>query len=224
MFIFCLIALGAACQGFFELNPNAINENQYPSDVTSECIIGYIGQNKWDIVNYLLATFKEDTDLTQVIDYLSQQKKQLTKIINLLDVPVESQNVPPSFRWAQSTTHIYIDVKFSHRIDAAGCVDIHNFSQKVSEKHLSVEGQCIMSGHKILFDLELDFFKEVDENDVEVNEGNSGRLEFKIAKKKTPDVWKTLYEGEKPKTISIWYDMQETFKKQLDAYHKKEGL
>ena len=38
------------------------------------------------------------------------------------------QKVSPAFQWAQSMTHVYIQIKFAHRHDSPGCLEIKDQS------------------------------------------------------------------------------------------------
>jgi hypothetical protein len=48
-------------------------------------------------------------------------------------------------RWAQSVDKIYLDVKFSHRMDAAGCSAIEDVSVVFEDNIVHVKGKCNMS-------------------------------------------------------------------------------
>ena len=71
--------------------------------------------------------------------------------VNLKSIPV----ISPAFRWAQSLTHVYLEVKFSTRFDSPACLDL--FDQHYEIKNVTTidsieevgQSQPLDSGQKV---------------------------------------------------------------------------
>jgi hypothetical protein len=211
-----------SCEGI--VSGPCVELGKYPKIIQSSCFKTLIKNGNLTKLEFLLDSPEKEADITEAFDLLTQYKKTLGRISNLLDVPENIQTSSASFRWAQSLTDIYIEVRFSHRIDTAGCVDIHDLTYEVLQKHLKVEGKCLLSGHKIRFVLDFDLLKEIIPKDYEVNKEVQGRVSFKLKKKKSPDVWNVVYSGQKPFGMSLWHDMQDDFQKSIDKFKRKNDL
>jgi hypothetical protein len=183
-----------------------------------------VKSSNWSNLSYILENPSKEADMTEALDLLTHYKKTLTQILSFLEIPSSIQTSSASFRWAQSLSEVFIEVRFSHRIDTAGCVEIHDLDYKVQEKHLKVTGKCLLSGHKIIFVLDFDLFKEVISQEAQVEKGVQGRLSFKLKKKKSPDVWNAVYSGVKPSGMSLWHDMQENYQKSIEKFKRKNDL
>lgn len=218
-----LLKVVFACQEFFEGNSNAVELGIYPELVKSSCFVQLAKEGNWTLLEYMLDNPTKDADLSEALDLLTQYKKTLYRISSLLDTPSTIQESPASFRWAQSLTDLYLEFRFSHRIDTAGCSEIHNLSYTITDTTLTLSGKCLLSGHKILFSSKFSFFKPILSSSLEVNKELPGWISFKAKKKDSPDLWKTIYSGQKPSGMSLWHDMQESFQRSIDKHKKKKS-
>lgn len=212
-----------ACEEFFEEHPNFKELGLYPEVVKGSCLLHLAKEGKWALLEYLLDNPSKDEDISEVLDLLTKQKKTLSRISSLLQLSSTIQESNCSFRWAQSLSDLYIEFRFSHRIDTAGCTEIHNLSYSITNTTLNLSGKCLLSGHKILFSSAITFLKPVLNQTAEVNKDLPGWISFKLSKKISPDVWKTIYSGTKPNGMSLWHDMQDSFQGSIDKYKKKKG-
>lgn len=189
------------------------------------CISGQIKQGKWDEAEYLIS--KADSskiDLNPVSTNLNAYKRSLSKLISVLGVEKDPQILKPSFRWAQSLSHIYLDIKFSHRMDAAGCIEVYDKVIDIKENSVDFAAKCIHSNHKLKFELTLPLFEKIDPESSEINDSLTGRLELKLPKVNAPSLWPFVYSGEKPPNMSTWWDMQEYFKEETTTFQETNKL
>ena len=175
---------------------------------------------KLEHVDYLLPAAQEaGLDLAPLMATLKSQKHWMLKLANRLRVEPEAQVVKPSFRWAQSLTHVFLDVKYSHRIDSAGCSELYEKHYDLTASRLTFHGKCLHSNHKLEFRLDLDFFDVVLPETSTVNENLAGRIEFQLQKALQPAVWDQLYAGsEKPPNMSLWWDMQNFYADEIEEF------
>eukprot|EP00358_Blepharisma_japonicum_P007250 CAMPEP_0202943692 /NCGR_PEP_ID=MMETSP1395-20130829/4219_1 /ASSEMBLY_ACC=CAM_ASM_000871 /TAXON_ID=5961 /ORGANISM="Blepharisma japonicum, Strain Stock R1072" /LENGTH=101 /DNA_ID=CAMNT_0049641489 /DNA_START=293 /DNA_END=595 /DNA_ORIENTATION=+ len=101
-------------------------------------------------------------------------------------------------------------------MDAAGCNEVYDKTIDVKADHIEFMAKCIHSNHKLKFELYLPLFEAIDPEGTETNEILTGRIEIKLAKTTAPSVWPQVYSGEKPPSMSTWWDMQEQFKEELN--------
>lgn len=64
-----------------------------------------------------------------------------------------TQKVRPVFKWGQSKRSVYLHVKYSHRFDAPGCLDIYNQKVEMLKEGLGSgedEAQVSMGGMELV--------------------------------------------------------------------------
>lgn len=96
----------------------------------------------FNIADFLIEKYysKKDIDTLEVIEkQIKLLKKKQSKLYkNLAREDREALVIKPAFKWAQSLDNIYIETKFSHRLDAPACIDILDQKIKITEKHLNL--------------------------------------------------------------------------------------
>ncbi|CAG9316329.1 unnamed protein product [Blepharisma stoltei] len=222
------VSFGLLCEDMFEQAydlKDIIAQQIVPEHLSAQCISSYIKKGAYEEAEYLISKAgSSKVDLNSVMNLLLSYKRSIASLTSLFDVENEPQIVKPSFRWAQSLTHIYLDIKFSHRFDSAGCTHVYDKIIKVKKDHLEFSAKCIYSKQKLQFELNLPFYEVIDTRYTETNEILTGRLEIKIQKWKAPSVWPQIYSGEKPQNMSPWWDMQEQFNEQLKQHQDLNAL
>ncbi len=64
----------------------------------------------------------------------------------------------PAFRWAQSLTTIYLEVKFAHRFDSPGSNEVNTPDVEFGARSLKLKAQTDKTkGDDVNFELALDF-------------------------------------------------------------------
>ena len=72
------------------------------------------------------------------------------------------QIVSPAFQWAQSLSYIFIEVKFAHRHDSPGCLEINDLKVDINGNHFYLSGYCVIGDIPIKFELNFDTFSSFD--------------------------------------------------------------
>jgi len=154
-------------------------------------------------------------------------RDQATEVINLMRVGANKEEtiVTTAFQWAQRPEFVYLNIKFSSRIDGpVTCLNVDNERVEFG----NVESVNASSG-KLLFEgtgrqkpktfrLNLTLHGAIVPENSSWTLGSVGRLLITIAKA-TPDVWPRLLQSKvKPKNMHVWHDRQQA----LDAEVKKE--
>ncbi len=83
--------------------------------------------------------------------------KELSQLKRVADACKPVQTISPAFEWAESPGSIYLNIKFSHRLDAPATLD-------VTPDITIMPGQVIIEGHKGTrrFKLALDIYDDID--------------------------------------------------------------
>lgn len=150
----------------------------------------------------------------------TEYKKKLEKISKVLNVKKE-QTASPAFQWAQSSEWLLLDVKFAHRFDAPGCLDIRSLQVNITDTHLSLSAICLMSGEQIKYVLEFAFFKPALSDKSGYKNTSAGRVTVNIRKKEKGE-WTIPMSGKKPQNMQVWFEMREKTQGELERFLEEE--
>jgi len=121
--------------------------------------------------------------------------------------------VQPAFRWAQNKDYIMIEIKYSHRFDSPGCLEVEELLVDISyDKILIFSGFCTISDTTIKFELSIKLFGEINRLQSSWQENSIGKFLFNL-KKKSSNIWPGLIRDEElpPPNMQTWIEMQEIF-------------
>ena len=144
-------------------------------------------------------------------------KRKLEKLINALDNSASVQVVAPAYQWAQSPEMVYLDVKFSHRLDAPGCLEVKTPAVSISEHKITFTGSCARSTQRIKLELDLELYAEIDVEGSDYSFTSVGRLNVNL-KKKEIAAWPKPMKGKKPNNVHTWWEMKEKYQELMNAY------
>lgn len=130
------------------------------------------------------------------------------------------QMVSPAFQWAQSMHHIYIEVKFAHRHDSPGCLEVKNESVDIYKNLVVFKAYCVLGDVPIKFTLPLELWQEVNHEESTHGFGSVGRYQFNLKKRTGGMYWDRLLKDgvEKPHNMKVWFEMREKFIDQIQQY------
>ncbi len=130
--------------------------------------------------------------------------------------------ISPAFQWAQSLSHIYIDVKFSFRLDSPGCLEINNLNTEINDNKIYLTGTCILDDSPIKFELNLNCLNSFDKDLSEFKIPTQGRYHL-FLKKKENKYWERLLSDEKLSisNMKIWYEMKNKYSHELKEFEKQ---
>ena len=111
------------------------------------------------------------------------------------------QRVTPAVEWAQSSTELYLRVKFAHKLDAPATLDVGPPKVECDKTKLQVTAES----PKKRLDLTLQLVKPVDRCTFET--GAVGRITVTASKTDT-DMWPRL-TNDKVQALHYWFDKQE---------------
>ena len=153
-------------------------------------------------------------------------EKELNEIYNKYKYKKEEyQKVIPAVQWAQNMSHVFLEVKFSHRHDSPGCLEVNNLSINITNNSLLLNAECILGDIPIKFELDFLCLNEFDSNMSQYRPGSVGRYQLFI-KKKVNKYWERLLlnESDTPTNLRIWFEMKNKYDEQLRRYEKNKEI
>ena len=103
------------------------------------------------------------------IDYLTEninnKIKKIKEVSEKLAV-ISKTNfrvVSPAFNWRETELEIFLEIFFSHRMNAPSCgeLDYQNIELLNNNMTLHVEGNCTMGDDELFFNLTLNLYKKI---------------------------------------------------------------
>jgi hypothetical protein len=144
-------------------------------------------------------------------------KRKLEKFITALEHSSTMQVVSPAYQWAQSPSMIFLDVKFSHRLDSPGCLEVTNPEVQITESKLTFTANCARSTQRIRLSLEMEFYTQINAEESSYSFTSVGRLNVNL-KKKEDSAWPKPMKGRKPNNVHTWWEMKEKYQKVMNKF------
>ena len=133
------------------------------------------------------------------------------------------KNIFPASQWAQSLDNIFIEIKFAHRHDSPGCLEVEDKKIDLKEDSLSFTGTCSLGDDHIRIDYNINFAKKINVALSKSELGAVGRYRFTLKKAERGFWEKILKDGEEMHSnMRIWYEMKEKYQDELMGYEKDE--
>ena len=156
---------------------------------------------------------------------INSLQKKLEEIMNKYKFNENDyQIVSPAFQWAQSLSTIFIEVKFAHRHDSPGCIEINNLNIDINSNNIRLIAYCISTDIPIKFDLNLNCLFDFDKEKSSFSSGSVGRYQLTL-KKKEVKYWERLLFDSKESfaNMKTWYEMRNKYLEELKDYEKIES-
>ena len=156
-------------------------------DKSHSCIDTLMKYGKIEVLDFYLnelskrgKEYKENleislnTMLTQINDVYNKHKYSSN----------DYQEVFPASKWAQSLDEIFIEVKFAHRHDSPGCLEIKDLKVELKEKSVKLIGYCVLGEVPIKMNYYIETFDKIDVKSSKHFVSSVGRYQFNLKKKK----------------------------------------
>lgn len=193
-------------------------------EATQEEVLVALEHGWWDAATAILRSMRARGEavgaMQDVRATATRIRDQANDVINLLRVGANAEEtiVSCAFQWAQRPEFLYLNVKFSSRID--GPVTVLNVdNENVTLTNDTLEFSAVGRQKPKKFRLNLIFNKEIDPELSQWSFASVGRLSFTLAKKQHETWPRLLRDKKKPKNMHHWYERQVT----LDAEVKREA-
>ena len=135
----------------------------------------------------------------------------------------EYQTVSPAFKWAQSLDDIFLEIKFAHRHDSPGCLEIKDMNVDIKNDSVKFEGYCVLGDVPIKIDFRIDTFKSLNVSECSHGASSVGRYQITL-KKGEKSFWKKLLKDDfpVPPNMRVWFEMKEKYQEELKEFEEKE--
>ena len=135
----------------------------------------------------------------------------------------EYQTVSPAFKWAQSLEDIFLEIKFAHRHDSPGCLEIKDMNVDIKNDSVKFEGYCVLGDVPIKIDFKIDTYKGLNVSECTHGASSVGRYQIKL-KKGEKSFWKKLLKDDTPipPNMRVWFEMKEKYQEELKEFEEKE--
>ncbi|CAM9414755.1 unnamed protein product, partial [Phaeothamnion confervicola] len=168
-----------------------------------------------ELIRLVSAAGKGDVDS---IFQLEQRAitRQLSGLRSALESSKPVQVISPALEWAQSGDEVFLNVKFSHKLDAPATLDVAVPAEAIDIQPLSLRLDA--SKDRKRFVLELDLWEEVDPTASAWSLGSVGRVTITLRKKAGRTKWPRLLgdAGKKLQNQHTWWSKQEQFTDELE--------
>lgn len=189
---------------------------------SAECIDVLVKSGKFKALDiYLSELSKRNIKYKESLDMsINTVKKSLEEISNKHKYnEIEYQIVKPAFQWAQSLKDIFIEVKFAHRLDAPGCLEMKNLKVDIKEDQVNLVGYCVLGDVPMKMDFHVNLFKHINLTNCTHHPDSVGRYKITLEKKKSGYWRKLLKDGsEIPNNMKVWFQMRDKFEEELKPY------
>ena len=153
-------------------------------------------------------------DLRNVLDLETRGiVKELADVKKHLESTLPMDEINPAYQWAQSPDEIFLSVKFAHKLDTPGTLNVIAKNVTITENHLFL----FASDGRKNFKLSIDFLKDINPDESTWSMASVGRMSFNIKKKSLQSNWARLMKDRK-KTPNqhFWLEMHEKYAVQLN--------
>ena len=190
------------------------------------CIDVLIKNGKLEELDYYLNELaKKGVDYRENLSVsINTMKKALDEINNKHRFEKkEYQIVSPAFKWAQSLDDVFIEIKFAHRHDSPGCLEIKDMNVDIKNDSVKFEGYCVLGDVPIKIDFKIDTFKALNVSECSHGASSVGRYQITL-KKGEKSFWKKLLKDDSPvpPNMRVWFEMKEKYQEELKEFEEKE--
>lgn len=156
----------------------------------------------------------------QLINSLKEVKKGADMMYNIVSTSKNQiQVIEPVIQWAQSRNHVFLNVKFAHRMDSPGCLGVKEEAVNITNNTLFLSAFGIQAHQPIRFQLNLTFAHNIAHDASYYNFEAVGTLFFNLSKTDATSgiLWRKLLENDAQK-IPIWWEMKGTYSKDMEDF------
>ena len=152
---------------FYILLINNILSLSIDNSTINNTIYTYIKKGQYSNLDSYLEELKQKN--ISFIDYLTEninnKIKKIKEVSEKLAV-ISKTNfrvVSPAFNWRETELEIFLEIFFSHRMNAPSCgeLDYQNIELLNNNMTLHFEGNCTMGDDELFFNLTLNLYKKI---------------------------------------------------------------
>jgi hypothetical protein len=198
---------------------------KYIDEIINEetnCFDLLLSKAKYSEVEYLIQelnmrNIKYNNKLKESINKISQRLKEIYNKFRF----DENEYIlgSPAFQWAQNIENVFIEIKYAHRFDSPGCLEVKKENLTFNLNQISFSAYCIQGDTPINFLLDLQLFDDIINEESSSVSASVGRLQLTL-KKKEPRFWNSLLKPgtDSPSNMRMWLEMREKYISEIQKY------
>jgi hypothetical protein len=150
----------------------------------------------------ILSSIKEGAEVTN--QRMQDKIKEIHKKKSYLTVETPVQ-------WAQSLSHVFIEVRYAHRHDAPGCSRSEDEQVSIREDRIEISVFCLETTSKVKYHLTLTLWGLIDVERSSHSYQAVGKQHVTLQKANAPGRWLQLYSENAPRPINyrLWLQHHE---------------
>lgn len=213
--------MSQSCSDLFSLDSEMTAIQSFKDNsisATEACVLSSIDKNWLDLANTLTTNaLDNEVKLSDAIATKSAEKRaKIEKIIKTFENRPISSEQSPAFQWAQSPNKIFMEVVFSNKIDSPPCISFKDEKVEFEDRRVKFSGLCHVANVKITYSLDLALYDEIDTELSSWSRTTQGRATITLTKKTAPSAWPRLMQGKKLPNQSVWWEIKEKYKSQMN--------
>ena len=168
---------------FLIINISSLSYNNFTINNT---INKYITKGEYSKLDFFLEELKQNniTFINFLTENFNNKIKKIKEIGEKLSI-ISKTNfrvISPAFNWRETELEIFLDIYFSHRMNAPSCgeLDYQNIELLNNNMTFHFEGNCTMGDDELFFNLTLNLFKKV----TKIKKIDQSRKQIQISLKK----------------------------------------
>jgi hypothetical protein len=215
------------CSGMVDAFVSALEEDGADKNALLSQHIGIaMRAGIWDCAKEIvLRAQKQDIVGNDLKNSFELEQRTIVKEIAALRTVIESSlpmsTVAPAFQWAQSTTDIMLNVKFSHKIDAPATLNVEASNVTILANQLVLHAS---DGRKN-FKLDIELLKGIIPEESRYDMASVGRMTFTLRKADSPSKWSRLLKSKDKKAnqMHVWWEMADKHRAELEKLDEEES-
>lgn len=189
----------------------------YADDATGDCppnFIDAVRSGLWSCAKQI-ADVGASVEMRSALDLESRvMLKELNDLKNYLESNLPVSEIHPAYQWAQSEDEIFLSVKFAHKMDTPGTLNVEAQNVTLTDDSLYL----FASNGRKNFVLSIVFLRDIDPDSATWSMASVGRMSITIKKKTPNSKWARLHKDRSKKVPNqhFWWDKHESFAKALE--------
>ena len=144
-----------------------ISSLSYNNFTINNTINKYITKGEYSKLDFFLEELKQNniTFINFLTENFNNKIKKIKEIGEKLSI-ISKTNfrvISPAFNWRETELEIFLDIYFSHRMNAPSCgeLDYQNIELLNNNMTFHFEGNCTMGDDELFFNLTLNLYKRI---------------------------------------------------------------
>lgn len=176
----------------------------------------------WSFAETLLHEANDDgADLGHTIHTTASKiRAKLQGLTDAIQRQHTSSGIAPAFEWAQNPQDIFLNVKFSHKLDTPATLGCETKQVAIQEMSVILRADCKDKRKNFLLNLTL--LKGIVPDNSTYSTSSVGRAMLTLRKAENATWSRLLESNKKPANMHVWWAMRDRYEAENDAFDRKQ--